>query len=251
MGQMPAAIEAARRWVALSPESKSLGYLALLYMDNNDAESAREAALRALADDPENADANVVHGMALTEKQEVGQARRHFETALHQEPLNGRAWLGLGLSYLYEADYDKAIEALRKAARIYPGNPGTIVALGWAELSARDPAAAQQTFEQAIRVDRNFGESHGGLAAALAMQQKIDEAQAEILIAQRLDRRGFGAEFARSAIMAIQGNQQGAVSALTRLLDQTPPNSLVPLIEQLRIYAAKNAAQPAPTQTRH
>ena len=53
------------------------------------------------------------------------------------------------------------------------------------------------------------------------------------------DRRGFGAEFARSAILAIQGDQQAATSALTRLLQHSAPNSIVPLMEHLRIYSAK------------
>ena len=239
LGNMPDAIEAGRQWVAQAQDSKSKSYLALLYLDNNETENGRKLAVEVLAENPDDTDANIVNGIALTEQQEMAQARQHFQTALRQDPNNGRAWLGLGLAHLYEQEHPQAIEALGNAVRIYPDNPGMIVALGWAQLTAKDPAASEQTFRRAVEVDRNFGESHGGLASALAMQNKLAEAGEEIKVAKRLDRRGFGAEFARSAILAIQGDQQAATSALTRLLQHSAPNSIVPLMEHLRIYSAK------------
>jgi len=247
LGSMKEAIDACRAWVDAAQDADSKSYLALLYMDNNDTESGRKLALEVLAQKPDDISANIVVGVSATERQEIAQAQRHFETVLRQDQDNGRAWLGLGLAHLYEQRHAQAIEALGNAVRIYPDNPGIIVALGWAQISARDPAAAEQTFERALRADRSFGESHGGLAAALAMQQKLERAEEEIKIAKRLNRQGFGAVFAQTAVLAIRGDKQAATDVFARALQRAPQKGMLPLIEQLRIYSTLKgrAAKPA------
>jgi tetratricopeptide (TPR) repeat protein len=240
LGDLPAAIEAARRWVERAPGAASRSYLALLHMDGNDTARGEQLAREALAEQPENVDANIVCGLALAEKQDSAQARVHFETALRHEPDSGRAWLGLGLARLHAGEHAGAIEALQRAAEIYPDNPGYVVALGWAHLTARDAAAARGAFEQAVRVDRTFAESHGGLAAALAMESRIAEAREEIQVALRLDRNCFGAQYARAAILAIQGHQAASTSLFVRIFQQSPAAGSPTLARQLQIHSAKN-----------
>lgn len=247
LGSMPEAIDNCRRWAELAPDTASKSYLALLYMDSNDTERARQLALEVVAQAPHDVNANVVLGVSSTEKQDMAAARAHFHAVLRQEDHNGRAWLGLGLVHLYEGEHEKAIEALERATHIYAHNAGAIVALGWAKLSAKDPVGAEQVFEQAIRVDRSFAESHGGLASALALQQKIDRAREEIKIARRLNPLGFGAEFAQVTILALQGQKQAATNLFNRALERSPREGMLPLVEQLRIYTTKKglAAKPA------
>jgi hypothetical protein len=76
------------------------------------------------------------------------------------------------------------------------------------------------------------------------MQAKTDDAQEEIKVAKRLDRMSFGAEFARGAILAIKGNQEAASRVIAGALQRAPAHSMVPLIEQVRIYTAKNMQSP-------
>ncbi|OOG44430.1 hypothetical protein B0B52_06710 [Polaromonas sp. A23] len=246
LGMMTEAIEAGQRWSELAQDSKSKSYLSLLYMDNNDAENSSRLAREVLAESPDDIDANVVAGMVSAGEQDVGPARLHFETALRQDKENGRAWLGLGLVQLYQQEHAKAIESLGHAVRVFPDNPGIIVSLGWAKLAAKDPAGAEEVFEQALRVNRTFSESHGGLASALAFQRKFERAEQEIKLARRLDPNGFGAEFAETTILAVQGQTKGATDLFERMLQRSPPGGMLPLIEQLRVYATKNGEVQAP-----
>jgi tetratricopeptide (TPR) repeat protein len=243
LGMMTEALDACRRWVELAQDNESKSYLALLYMDDGDVQAGGKLALEVLAQNPQDVDANIVAGSASTERQEIRAARAHFQTALERDKESGRAWLGLGLVHLYEQEHTKAIDALENAQRIYPTNSGIIVTLGWAKIAAKDPAGAEQVFEQALRVDHNFAESHGGLATALAFQQKTERAREEIKLARRLNPVGFGAEFAHTVILATQGKQHSATVVLERLLEQAPKEGMLPLIEQLRIYST-NQKQP-------
>jgi tetratricopeptide (TPR) repeat protein len=145
----------------------------------------------------------------------------------------------LGIVQLYQQEHAKAIESLGHAARIFPDNPGLIVSLGWAKLMAKDPAGAEEVFEQALRVNRTFSESHGGLASALAFQRKFERAEQEIKLARRLDPGGFGAEFAETTILAVKGQTKAATDLLDRALQRAPREGMLPLIEQLRVYATK------------
>lgn len=247
LGQMTEAIEAGQKWVDVANDAKSKSYLALLHMDDGNTEGGRVLALEVLAQNPEDVDANVVAGASSMEHQQAVEARNHFETALKHDKENGRAWLGLGLVHLYDQENEKAIEALENAERIFPDNPGIVVTLGWAKIIAKDPVGAEVVFERALRVDRNFSESHGGLAAALAFQRKLDRAEEEIKLAKRLDPASFGADIAKTAVLAVQGQQQNATDVFGKMLERAPKEGVLPLIEQLKIYTTKKglAGKPA------
>ncbi len=130
-----------------------------------------------------------------------------------------------------------------------PDNSGTIVALGWARLAARDARGAERTFRQAVAVDRNFAEAHGGLASTLALQARVDEAQQEVRVALRLDRAGFGASFARAVLLKIRGKEELAKELLAKVLQQAPAEGAQPLIEHLRIYGAKQLPKTPPPRS--
>src|SRR5262245_65208491 len=136
--------------------------------------------------------------------------------------------------------YAESIKALDEAVRLMPDNSGTIVALGWAKLAARDARAAERTFRQAVAVDRNFAEAHGGLASALALQGRADEAQQEAKLATGLDRMNFGGRFAQSVLLKIRGNTEAATELLAKLMQQAPTPDSKPLMEHLRTYGLKH-----------
>ena len=243
MGMAAEALEACRSWAELAGDQDSKAYLALLEMDNGNMALARELALAVLAESPDHVDANVVAGSSSVERQEMRQARDQFLTVLRQQANHGRAWLGLGLVHLYEQEYPQAIEALEKAVRLMPDNPGTIVALAWARLAAKDAAGAEQTFHHAIRVERNFAESHGGLAAALALQNKVDQAKEEIRIATRLDPANFGGVFAKTILLKLEGKDRVATELLAKLLQQAPADGAPALIDHILTYMNKKPPQ--------
>ena len=247
LGRMREAIESGSRWAAEAQDDASKAYLALLEMDDGNMPRARELAQEVLARDPENLHASAVAGAYSVEQQDMEAAERFFNNVLRREPENPRAWLGVGLVQLYQQKHAEAIAALERAVSLMPDNSGTIVALGWARLAAKDARGAERTFRQAVAVDRNFAEAHGGLASTLALQARVDEAQQEVRVALRLDRAGFGASFARTVLLKIRGKEELAKELLAKVLQQAPAEGAQPLIEQVRIYGAKQLPKAPPS----
>jgi tetratricopeptide (TPR) repeat protein len=233
------AIEACSRWHEMAPSLQTRSYLALLYADNGQTEDGVGLAQEALAEDPEDVDANVVMGLWSVEQQEPEEALRHCEQALRTEPENGRAWLGVGLVRLHQQAYGPAIDALTHAVRIHPDNPGINVTLGWARLVSQDHAGAEAVFRQAIEVDGRFAESHGGLATALAYQGRLDEAEVAITRAKRLDPTSMGADIARTVVLASRGEQRAGTDVFASMLDRAPQPGGRTLREHLQVYATR------------
>ena len=249
LGKMREAIESGSRWAAEAQDDASKAYLALLEMDDGNMPRARELAQEVLARDPENLHASAVAGAYSIEQQDMEAAERFFDNVLRREPENPRAWLGVGLVQLYQQKHAEAIAALEKAVSLMPDNSGTIVTLGWARLAAKDARGAERTFRQAVAVDRNFAEAHGGLASTLALQVRVDEAQQEVRVAHRLDPASFGASFARAVLLKIRGKEELAKELLAKVLQQAPAEGAQPLIEQLRIYGAKQLPKTPPSRS--
>lgn len=240
LGKMPEAIEACQQWLQLAGSAEAKAYLALLYMDDGRMDLAQPLAAQVLVEAPDQIDASIVVGNAAIENQDMEKAAAEFRRTLQAQPQNGRGWLGLGLVHLYQEKHAEAIEALDRAVRLMPQNSGTIVALGWARLANRDARGAQDTFEQAIRVDRSFAEAHGGFATALAFQNKVDAAREAARVATRLDPANFGGAFANSILLTLQGKTVQAKERLAKLLHQSPAAGAKPLIDHLLLFAKQN-----------
>lgn len=245
LGKTREAIECCAQWLADTRDEASQAYLALLEMDDGNMVQARKLAEEVLARDPGNVNAGIVMGTASVEQQEMAIAERLFSNILKSQPDHPRAWLGLGVIHLYQQRHGDAIAALERATALMPDNPGTIVALAWARLAARDIRGAERTFRDAVQINRNFAEAHGGLASALALQGRVDEARAAGKTANRLDPGNFGGHFANTVILKILGKTELATRRLAELLEQSPAPGSPPLIEHLRVYGAKHLQSPA------
>lgn len=247
-GEIEQAIAACKGWVKLSNDSQSKGFLAVLEMDNGNMAAASQLAHEALSQDPANTNAEIVVGTAAIENQEIAEALHHFDHVVRREPENGRGWLGLGLAHLHEQRHDQAIANLQTATDLMPASAGTVVALGWAKLIRQDIEGAEQVFRHAVEVDRNFSESHGGLAVALVMRGRKNEAKEEARIATRLDAHSFGAAYARALLLKMGGRGEVATEMIARILEQPPQPGAKPLIEYLRTNLEKRVAEQLPDQ---
>lgn len=107
-----------------------------------------------------------------------------------------------------------------------PEHIGTWITWGWCQFASDHVQDARRTIEQALLLDRDFGESHGSLAVALAKLGDTEGARREIGLALRLDPRGFSAHYAETLL-------DGSVS------DQRTV--------QMMVNAALRAARPKPS----
>ena len=248
LGKTREAIGFCEQWLTQAPGEEAKAYLALLEMDDGNMARAHQLAQEVLSRDSENLNASTVAGSYSVEQQDMEAAEKHFGRIVGRQPQNGRAWLGMGLVRLYQQKHAEAIGALTEAVRLMPDNSGTIVALGWAKLASRDARAAERTFREAVAVDRNFAEAHGGLASALALQGRADEAQQEVKLANGLDRMNFGGRFAQSVLFKIRGSAEAATELLVKLMEQAPAPDSKPLIEHLRTYGVKHLPKTPPAK---
>ena len=249
LGDTARAIEICNAWLALAPSASTTGYLALLQMDDGDMASAIKSAEEVIAAEPDNSNANLVLGMRATEQQDIDDAAGRFMRITQAEPDNPRAWLGLALVQLYRQEHEAAIASFKRALEFMPDNVGTIVALGWAQFAWNRIIDAEQTFRRAIKIERNFGEAHGGLAVTLVWQNRRDEARHEIALAKRLDPKGFGLVYARSVLLALEGQREMGEHLLAQNLERSVRPDGRTLMDTIRIFLRSKTAQP-PTVTR-
>jgi tetratricopeptide (TPR) repeat protein len=235
-GKLAEALVIGERLLAASPSDAYHGYVALLHLESDNGKRADELARAALQRHPGDSAAHTVIGSLALERREFDAALSHFGQALgpRQDNDNARAWLGLGLAHLGEQRPALAIEALERAVRAFPDNPGNRVTLGWAKVLAQDFIGAEQAFRQAIEANAAFGESHGGLATALALQGERASAEDVIKRARRLAPAGFGAELATAILLAHNGNTAAASAHIERALRRLPPEQRAPLANALR-----------------
>lgn len=182
------------------------GVFALVYLDAERAIPAARWAKTALRLNPNSVDGLVVDGTLQITQMRTAEAREEFDRALELAPQTGRAWLGLGTLALLERDFPKAKELLNKAVQHMPAHVGTWHMIAWAHLTSGDIEGASAAFDKSLELNRNFAETHGGIAAVAALRGDRASAEKSIAIAQRLDPECLSAMFARAILAGSAGD---------------------------------------------
>lgn len=197
------------------------GAYALLYLDLSRAADAARWTRVALALDGRCLDALTVDATMSLARGDRNRARQVFESALAVAPQTGRAWVGLGSIALLERDFPRALEQLNRGVELMSGHVGSWHVLAWAYLLAGELANAERAFEHALALNRNFAETHGGLAAVAALRGDEAAARRSLETALRLDPVCLSAQFARSVLSGQAGNADQAralvLAAFSRL----------------------------------
>lgn len=196
------------------------GLLAMIEVDRAAAAEGREAARQALALDPFQADALAALGTLSLEAHDAAASYDAFARVLSQQPANGRALAGAGEALLLGGDVEGARPLLDKASAAMPGHLGTWHARAWAALLGGDVDAAAACFEAALAVDRNFGESHGGMALVHVLRGELDQGRQDVRVALRLDPAGRNARYAQSLLWRNEGREREAESMVSGILGE-------------------------------
>lgn len=236
LARLDDAIDLAQRFLAQGPSWKLRGYMALVQMDSGNMEDALSSARQVLAQQPDNADAAAVLSTHYLEHQDIDHAQQHLNVLLSKEPRNVRAWQGLALVALHRQDHDEAARILQRARECDLENTGTISTLGWVRLAQHRYDQAEQIFRDGLAVDRNDPELHGGLATALVFQRRFDAAKREVGLAFGLDKHCFGAAFAQSIMLKLQGHDQVAAKLFANVLRSSPREGGQTVLEGLVTY---------------
>jgi tetratricopeptide (TPR) repeat protein len=204
LGEFAEALEVVRRQMPrCSGDPEFLSAASLLLLDNEQPEQAQRLSNAALAGGARPLEALVVAGSLALGRDDADAATALLNEALSINPGDGRSWAGLGLATLLNGDTASAKVHLERAVTNLPTHIGTLHALGWCQIMRRELAEAEQTFRKALALDRNFGESHGGLAVVSALQGKKAEAEEAVQRALRLDPQGLSARYAEMVLSGV------------------------------------------------
>lgn len=203
LGEIDEAVKLANQYADVAATHARLaGSCALVYLDVNDMANAAMHAARALQLNPDSIDGLLVDASLAAVELRNEQAFQQYSRVLDLAPRTGRAWLGLGLLATLAQDFTRARELLARATEFLPTHIGSWHARAWAHLFSGDMEGAEGHFRHALELDRNFAESHGAIAAILAMKGDRAGAEHEIELAERLDRNSMTSQYARAILLA-------------------------------------------------
>lgn len=213
------AIAFAHEAIALdSGEPSSHGVLALALFDASRFDEAAAAAARAQSLDPDQHEALLVAGTLALWRQDLDLAQDAFERALRRHSGSGRALSGLGQLLMLRNQVPQACEVLERATQAMPDHIGTWHALAWSQLLDGRRDAAEASYRSAYALDRNFADTHGGLALIDALRGNYDLAEQGIKRALRLDPQAITARYAQTLVLDARGQREASRAVMDDLL---------------------------------
>jgi len=188
-------------------DAPAAGIASLVAIDANDLAMAQHwvaAALRlAESEDPPRplpAEVFVTQLTLALGTRKPDDAIAWADKALQFNEEDGRAWSGRAFAQLLKGDLRSARQDFVRALQSMPGHIGTWHGQGWAQLLDHDLEAAQKSFGTALEMDRNFSESHGGLAVVLALRKQDVLARQHAEKALRLDKNNLSGRYAQALL---------------------------------------------------
>jgi len=172
----------------------------IIAFDVHAYDNAKLWANIAIEKNAQSYEALVTLGLLGLFAKEPQRALHYLKTAQRLNQHDGRVWLAMGVAALFEHNVQRGLECLQKATTFLPFHLGAWNALGWCHFVLRDLESAKESFQYALEMDRNFGESHGGYAVVLATQGELDLAQKHIQLAQKLDPNNLSARYAQAVL---------------------------------------------------
>ncbi len=110
------------------------------------------------------------------QQDQMKQALEHYQVAVKKFPSFRRAWRNLGLIYVKEGEYPKAIEAFTKMIELGGGDAYSYGLLGFAYAAKQDYQAAEAAYRNALLLQPNNVEWRLGLTRCVFRQQKYEDA---------------------------------------------------------------------------
>lgn len=219
LGRHEESIFACRAHLAIAQEdAETHGLLGLLLYEQEQADAAMPHVAAALRLNPQQLEAMLVSASLQSDSQNYDAARSLFETLLKSHPQCGRAWFGLALIELTQLHVHAAKRSIEQAAARMPSHIASWHLSAWANIMLGDILCAELAFDKALSADRNFGETHGGLALIAAMQGREVDARVSIKRALRLDPQSMSAHYAEMLLLQRAGQHDQAQKVLDAVL---------------------------------
>lgn len=198
----------AMAWALQAEQEKSLdaqaaGIASLIAIDAGDFAAAQRWSAASLGEGSQAehpVESLVTQASLALAARDAARAIHFADAALRRQPGDGRAWSTRGFAALLANDLPAAHSAFVQALSAMSQHIGTWHGMGWTQILQGDLAGARASFDTALALDRNFAESHGGLAVVLAMQSLRQEAEEHAELALRLDKSNLSGRYAQALL---------------------------------------------------
>lgn len=203
-----------------NPSPELFGLMAMIALDLTLLEDADKLAQMALELAPNNHDAMLAKASIYLVAQNAHLALPMAQRACELYSHSGRCWSVLGQALLLNQQPEQALDALRNATARMPQHVGTWHLQAWAAMVQGLLPEATECFNAAMELDRNFAETHGGLAVIHAHLKQNQQAEQYAKVALRLDPQCFSGRYANSLLLQEQGNTPEAQKVLQGIFEQ-------------------------------
>jgi len=234
-GLEAAAIVAFERASQANPGAPTLYRLGTLLARSGETARARTAFERALALQPDFAEASNDLGALLAQGGDLDAAVTRFRAALAAIPDYPDALNNLGYALLLTGRDQEARALYEKALALQPDFPEALNNLGLLYGRAGDMTRAERYFRDALARRADYGEAANNLALVLVARGQADAA---VTLLQELLQRSPGYEAAYVTLAKIHFNAnrtQEGIAVLERLLQRNPNNrTALELLRQMK-----------------
>jgi Flp pilus assembly protein TadD/peroxiredoxin len=225
-GLESAAIAAFERAVQANPGAATLYRLGTLLAKSGETARARTAFERALALQPDLAEASNDLGALLAQDGDLGGAIGRFRAALAATPDYPDALNNLGYALLLTGHDAEARGLYEKALALQPDFPEALNNLGMLLGRAGEMDRAERYFREALSRRADYGEAANNLALVLVSRGQADAA---VSVLDEFLKRTPSYESAYVTLAKIDqklGRQREAVAVLERLLQLNPKHAV-------------------------
>ena len=176
-------------------------------------------------------------GSLLVKTGQSAKARAAYERALAMQPDLAEASNDLGTLLAEGGDLAGAIARFRAALAVTPDYPDALNNLGYALLLTDQPAEARELYERALEIQPDFPEALNNLGLIFGRQGDLDRALP--FFRKALDARaGYGEAANNLALVLVaRGQSEEAIRLLLGFLDKNPASEST-YITLARVYLA-------------
>lgn len=225
----------ARALAALRPDnSNAQMLLGVALTGTNKAEEAVKAFDKALELDPKQVGVYLNRGMAYAMLKKVKEAESDYRKAMEESPRDVRpVSLLSGLLSTDEKRLDEGLQLADQAVRLEPENPALYVSLAHVLVLKEQYDRAVSELNQALTINPSFAAARAALGRTYVKAGKVEEAEKEYRKLAADEPKNPMALFELASFLSTQGKNDEANETAARILELNPPQELKAEVEKL------------------
>ncbi|MGB0716266.1 MAG: FG-GAP-like repeat-containing protein [Phycisphaerae bacterium] len=159
---------------------------------------------------------------ALLQQGRYQEATRDFHVAAMERPKDAGLQLGLGKSYLYAGDLDKAQFHLQNALRLDPELVAAHMEMGQIMMARREALSAGSYFRQALRLAPEEGLAYAQLGAAMLAASNFRESILALSTAEKFMELSGEMECNLAAALALDNQPDESLARYESAIEKQP-----------------------------